>query len=50
VTLDDATTEIYSTFFVEEEDTMSSLQGLREVIETQRLFSSLNADRGTHYW
>ena len=35
VTLDDATTEIYSAFFVEEEGTLSSLRGLREVIETQ---------------
>jgi len=33
VTLDDATTEIYSAFFVEEEDTQSRLQGVREVIE-----------------
>lgn len=50
VTLDDATTEIYSAVFVEEEGTMSSLQGLREVIETKGLFSSLYTDRGTHYW
>jgi len=50
VTLDDATTAIYSAFFVEEEGTMSSLQGLREVIEAQGLFSSLYTDRGTHYW
>ena len=35
VTLDDATSEIYSAFFVEEEGTLSSLQGVREVIETQ---------------
>ena len=50
VTLDDATTAIYSAFFVDEEGTMSSLQGLREVIETQGLFSSLYTDRGSHYW
>lgn len=50
VTLDDATTEIYSAFFVEEEGTMSSLHGLRTVIETKGLFSSLYTDRGTHYW
>ena len=50
VTLDDATTEIYSAFFVEEEGTMSSLQGVREVIGTKGLFSSLYADRGSHYW
>ena len=50
VTVDDATTAIYSAFFVEEEGTMSSLQGLREVIESQGLFSSLYTDRGTHDW
>ena len=50
VTLDDATTEIYSAFFVEEEGTLSSFRGLREVIETKGLFSSLYTDRGSHYW
>jgi transposase len=50
VTLDDATTELYSAFFVEEEGTMSSFRGLREVIETKGLFSSLYTDRGSHYW
>ncbi len=29
---------------------MSSFHGLREVIETQGLFSSLYTDRGSHYW
>ena len=50
VTLDDATTEIYSAFFVEEAGTLSSLRGLRKVIETQGLFRSLYTDRGSHYW
>jgi transposase len=50
VTLDDATSEIYSAFFVEEEGTLSSFRGLRAVIETQGLFSSLYTDRGSHYW
>ncbi len=50
VTLDDATTEIYSAFFVEEEGTLSSFRGLREVIETKGLFCSLYTDRGSHYW
>lgn len=50
VTLDDATTEIYSAFFVEEEGPLSSLRGLREVMATQGLFSSLYTDRGSHYW
>lgn len=50
VTMDDATSALYSAFFVEEEGTMSSFRGLREVIETQGLFSSLYTDRGSHYW
>ena len=50
VTLDDATNELYSAFVVEEEGTRSSLRGLRAVIETQGLFSSLSTDRGSHYW
>ncbi|WP_419739866.1 ISNCY family transposase [Ruegeria sp.] len=50
VTMDDATNRVYSAFFVEEEGTMSSFQGLTEVIEAQGLFCSLYADRGSHYW
>lgn len=50
VTLDDATSEIYSAFFVEEEGTLSSVRGLQEVIEMHGLFSSLYTDRGSHYW
>lgn len=50
VTMDDATSELYSAFFVEEEGTLSSFQGLRTVIETKGLFSSLYTDRGSHYW
>ena len=50
VTMEDATSELYSAFFVEEEGTMSSFQGLRAVIETKGLFSSLYTDRGSHYW
>jgi len=50
VTMDDATSELYSASFVEEEGTMSSFQGLREVIEAKGLFSSLYTDRGSHYW
>ena len=33
VTMDDATSEHYSMFFVEEEGTQSSFQGVKEVIE-----------------
>lgn len=50
VTLDDATSEHYSMFFVEQEGTASSLRGVHEVIETHGLFSSFYSDRGSHYW
>ena len=50
VTMDDATNEHYSMFFVEEEGTASSLRGVREVMESRGLFCSLYTDRGSHYW
>ena len=50
VTMDDATSEIYSAVFVEEEGTMSSLRALFEVIGERGLFCSLYADRASHYW
>jgi transposase len=50
VTMDDATSEIYSAFFVAEEGTISTFRGLREVIAEHGLFCSLYADRGSHYW
>lgn len=49
-TLDDATNEIYSAFLVEEEGTMSSFRGLREVIASHGLFCALYTDRGGHYF
>jgi transposase len=50
VTMDDATNEHYSMFFIEEEGTMSSFRGVRDVIVQKGLFSSLYTDRGSHYW
>ncbi len=50
VTLDDATSEVYSGFFVEEEGTMSTFHALSEVIAAKGLFCSLYADRAAHYW
>ena len=50
VTMDDATNEIYSAFFVEEEGTRSSFIGVKEVIELKGLFCSFYSDRGSHYW
>jgi hypothetical protein len=38
VTLDDATSAIYSAILMEEEDTMSSFLGLSETIQAQGLF------------
>lgn len=49
-TMDDATSEQYSMFFVEEEGTSSSLMGVQEVIEKRGLFASFYSDRGSHYW
>jgi len=50
VTMDDATSEHYSMFFVEEEGTWSSLCGIRDVIRHKGLPCSLYTDRGSHYW
>ena len=50
VTMDDATSAIYSALFVAEEGTMSTFEALGEVIEERGLFCSLYADRGAHYW
>ena len=50
VTLNDATSEHYSMFFVDEEGTGSSFRGARDVILQRGLFSSLYTDRGSHYW
>jgi transposase len=50
VTMDDATSCLYSAFLVEEEGTASSFRGLLEVIERHGLFCSLYTDRGSHYF
>jgi transposase len=50
VTLDDATSAVYSMFLVEEEGTQSSFRGLAEVIERHGLFCELYTDRGSHYF
>ena len=50
VTMDDATGEIYSAFFVWEEGTWSSMRGVRDVLESRGIFTSFYSDRGPHYW
>ena len=50
VTMDDATSTIYSAFLIEEEGTVSTLQALLEVFGTHGLPLSLYTDRGSHYF
>jgi transposase len=50
VTMDDATSEIYSAFLVEEEGTVSTFRALLKVFTARGLPSSLYTDRGSHYF
>ena len=50
VTMDDATSTIYSAFLVAEEGTASSFAGLAETIAAHGLPCALYTDRGSHYF
>jgi len=50
VTMEDATSALYSAFLVDEEGTASTFRGLAEVVERHGLFCSLYTDRGSHYF
>jgi hypothetical protein len=50
VTMDDATSTIYSAILVEEEGTASTFRGLLEVVGAAGLPLSLYTDRGSHYF
>jgi transposase len=50
VTMDDATSKMYSAFLVEEEGTASTFQALLQVFTEHGLPSSLYTDRGSHYF
>jgi hypothetical protein len=50
VTMDDATSTIYSAFLIEEEGTASTFRGCLEVFTAHGLPSSLYTDRGSHYF
>jgi transposase len=50
VTMDDATSTIYSAFLVEEEGTASSFRGLEETFAAKGLPLSVYTDRGSHYF
>ena len=47
--MDDATGEVHSGFFVEEEGTWSSFRGVGEKVEAKGLFDSLYTDPASHY-
>jgi transposase len=48
--LDDATSRIYYAQLVEQESTMTVLEGLRKVIEQERIFCSLYSDGASHFF
>jgi transposase len=50
ITLDDATSELYSAFLVAEEGTASTFRALGEVLAAKGLFCALYTDRGSHYF
>jgi transposase len=50
VTMDDATSAVYSAFLVEEEGTASTFRGLLEAFVAKGLPASLYTDRGSHYF
>ena len=50
VTMDDATSTVYSAFLVGEEGTASTLRACLEVFAMKGLPSSLYTDRGSHYF
>nr|WP_294508709.1 hypothetical protein [uncultured Rhodopila sp.] len=50
VTMEDATSGLYSAFLMDQEGTASSFRGLREVVFGHGLFCSLYTDRGSHYF
>jgi transposase len=50
VTMDDATSKVYSAFLVEEEGTASTFRALLQVFTEHGLPSSLYTDRGSHYF
>jgi hypothetical protein len=48
--LDDATSELYAAYLVEEEGTLTVMAGLKDVFERKGLFCSFYTDRGSHFF
>lgn len=50
VFVDDADSEVYAAYLVDEEGTRTVLPGLKEIIEEHGVFCSLYTDRGSHFF
>jgi transposase len=50
VYMDDATNQVYYARLVEEEDTHSMMEGIKNIVEKKGLFCSLYTDRGSHFF
>ena len=48
--IDDATSELYCAYLVDEEGTVTVMGGLQDVIEKEGLFCSFYTDRGSHFF
>jgi len=48
--LDDANSEVYAAYLVEEEGTLTVMSGLEQLIQERGLFCSLYTDRGSHFF
>ncbi len=48
--IDDATSELYAAYLVDEEGTATVMAGLKEIIEQEGLFCSFYTDRGSHFF
>ncbi len=48
--LDDATSEVYDAYLVDEEGTMTVMEGLKRIMESKGLFCSFYTDRGSHFF
>jgi transposase len=48
--IDDATSELYAAYLVDEEGTASVMRGLRQIMEKEGIFCSFYTDRGSHFF
>jgi transposase len=48
--LDDATGDVYDAYLVDEEGTLTVMEGLKRIFEKEGLFCSFYTDRGSHFF